>query len=57
MNYTAILQILIGVLFWKVFSNMFAENGATNVIRIVLRIIGILLVVVGAFNFVVSLIN
>ena len=54
-NFTAILEIIIGVLFWKVFPGMIGRGEAANVISTVMKIIGVLLVVVGVFNFIVAL--
>lgn len=54
-NFAAILYIIIGILFWKVFPGMLGRGEATDIIKVVMKIVGILLVVVGAFQFVISL--
>lgn len=54
-NFAAILYIIIGILFWKVFPGMLGRGEAADIIKVVMKIVGILLVVVGAFQFVISL--
>ncbi|MBP5547860.1 MAG: hypothetical protein J6X58_03075 [Bacteroidales bacterium] len=54
-NFTGILYIIIGLLFWKVFPGIVGKGGASDIINTVFKILGILLVVVGTFVFVVSL--
>ena len=53
-NYSAILFIILGVLFLKVFPGMIGDGEASDVISTVFRIVGIILIVIGAFNFVTS---
>lgn len=56
-NFSAILFIILGFLFWKVFPGMIGESSAADVIKVVLRIVGILLVVIGIFDLITSLIR
>jgi len=47
---TSIFYIVLGVLMWKVFPGMFGSGKGLEVVKSVLRILGIVLIVVGAFQ-------
>ena len=54
-NFTAIFYIVIGVVMWQVLPWVISNGQGTDVIKSILRILGILILIVGVFNFITSL--
>ena len=54
-NFTAIFYIVIGVVMWQVLPGVLSNDQGMNALKSVLRILGILILIVGVFNFITSL--
>jgi hypothetical protein len=54
-NFTAIFYIVIGVVMWQVLPGVLSNDQGMDALKSVLRILGILILIVGVFNFITSL--
>lgn len=54
-NFTAIFYIIIGVVMWQVLPGVISNGQGTDVIKSILKILGILILIVGVFNLITSL--
>ena len=54
-NFTAIFYIIIGVVMWQVLPGVLSNDQGMDALKSVLRILGILILIVGVFNFITSL--
>ena len=54
-NFTAIFYIIIGVVMWQVLPGVISNGQGMDVIKSILKILGILILIVGVFNFITSL--
>jgi len=54
-NFTAIFYIVIGVVMWQVLPGVLSNDQGMDALKSVLRILGILILIAGVFNFITSL--
>lgn len=54
-NFTAIFYIIIGVVMWQVLPGVISNGQGMDVIKSILKILGILILIVGVFNLITSL--